>query len=166
MKNYIIPVTLILTVMLGGYLLVSGIKSEFLPEDTLKGVASGEEMHSTSTANMNKSAIGLNDGGSFTVQEHRSVVSTTPFTSVTSTPITNQRYGSITLGSVAISSSSVGTLIIRDATSTSDKASTTVAFFDNDYNSTGIYSFDLILTRGIMLDFSAGFNGSYIITYR
>lgn len=75
-----------------------------------------------------------------------------------------------TLGSVIISSSSVGDLIIHNATSTTDDSSTTVAFFNADALAgavpEGTYVFDIVMSRGIVLDFSAGFNGVFTITWR
>ena len=161
LKSALLPTLVIIFVMVLGYFLIVGIKTEFSPpQESLSATPLGSELQSTSTADMNA-------GTSFTTQEHRIVASTTPSNMVSSTLATDQRFGSMTLGSVIISSSSVGTLIIHDATSTSDDASTTVAWFDNDNNaSPGTYVFDTILTRGLMLDFGAGYFGGATITWR
>lgn len=153
----------ILTIIIALVLILQGgwIIKESVKEQPMGGVViGGEYTNSTNTQAME-------GGAAWATQEHRIIASTTPFNMVSSTLQTDQRFGAITLGSVIISSSSVGTLIIHDATSTSDKASTTVAWFDNDNNaSPGTYVFDIALKRGLMLDFSAGYHGAATITWR
>lgn len=165
-KSYA-KIAILLILAVGAFLI---FKKAPEPETNI-GSALGEEMQATSTADMNRSATGLQDGGSFTVQEHRTIATTTPIEKVPywteAVPSSSQRWTSIMLGSVIVASSSIGSLIIHDATSTEDMASSTIAIFDNDNNATaGTYVFDTILTRGLILDFEAGFNGSYIITWR
>lgn len=70
-----------------------------------------------------------------------------------------------TLGSIIVSSTTVGTLKVKNATSTSDVASTTIATFGAS-PANGTYTFDAIITRGLIIELSPGFTGGYTITYR
>lgn len=70
-----------------------------------------------------------------------------------------------TLGSIIVASSSATTFKIWNATSTTDTASSTVTQFVASPTN-GTYTFDLILTRGLIIEMPTGFNGSYTITYR
>jgi len=73
--------------------------------------------------------------------------------------------GGSVLGSVIVASSSATNMSIWNATSTTDIASTTLTTFDADL-SNGTYTFDTIMTRGIIIDLPASFDGDYVITYR
>lgn len=165
MKKYTVLISaLIVLVILGaGYFLIS--KIEITKEPKLKSVMPGGEYHSTSTVSRD-TQLGIVYAGRTEVL----IVSTTPFDMVPFA-VTNseQRYGSITLGSVIIASSSKGYFRIHDATSTTDFASTTVIAFDNNEPETDMansYALDIIMKRGIVLDFGTGFNGAYTITWR
>ena len=70
-----------------------------------------------------------------------------------------------TLGSVIISSTTAGTMKIWNATSTTDSASTTIATFAASA-ANGTYTFDAIITRGLIIETSIGFAGGYTITHR
>lgn len=71
-----------------------------------------------------------------------------------------------TLGSVVIASTtSLGTIELRDATSTTDLSYSTIVTFPAG-TAAGTYTFDDILTRGLVAVISSGFNGGYVITYR
>lgn len=70
-----------------------------------------------------------------------------------------------TFGSIIVSSTTVGTLKVKNATSTSDVASTTIATFAAS-PANGTYTYDAIITRGLIIELSPGFTGGYTITYR
>lgn len=72
---------------------------------------------------------------------------------------------SVTLGSIVVASTSATTIKIWNATSTTDIASTTLGTLKASV-AEGTYTFDLILTRGLILEIPTGFNGNYIITHR
>lgn len=73
---------------------------------------------------------------------------------------------SVTLGSITIASTTNASIRIWNATSTTDSASTTPLFTLATSTAAGTYTFDLILTRGLIIDYPIGFAGSYVITYR
>ena len=73
--------------------------------------------------------------------------------------------GSSILGSIIVASTSPTALKIWNATSTTDVASTTLGSFAPEPEE-GTYTFDTIMTRGIIIETLTGFNGTYIITYR
>jgi hypothetical protein len=70
-----------------------------------------------------------------------------------------------TVGSIVVASSSATTFKVWDATSTTDIASTTVVHFVAS-PTMGTYTFDVALTRGLVIELPTGFNGSYTVTYR
>ena len=70
-----------------------------------------------------------------------------------------------TLGSIIVASSSATSFTIWNATSTTDVSSTTVAVIKASV-AEGTYTFDTELTRGLIVVKPAGFNGSYVVTYR
>ena len=71
------------------------------------------------------------------------------------------------LGSVVVASSSATTITLRNATSSTDSASTTVLTMPADAT-VGTYTFDVgdLFPRGMALEVPSGFNGEYIITWR
>lgn len=69
------------------------------------------------------------------------------------------------LGSVVIASSSATSFEIRNATSTTDVSSTTIATFEADAGE-GTYTFDTACTRGIGIVVPSGFNGVFTTTFR
>lgn len=76
--------------------------------------------------------------------------------------------GVTTLGSVVVASSSpTGILRIKDATSTTDIASTTVTIFATS-TTAGTYTFDIALKRGLVIEGSSNstFNGDFVITWK
>ena len=151
---YILGVVILASVFgLGFYL-----NSEKQPEQPLSSVAQGGEYHSTST-------VAMNGNTAWAVDEQRTIATTTPFGS---TIMGDSRLTPVTLGSVVISSTSpAGLFTIRNATSTTDKASTTVAIFDNSTAvAAGTYTFDLVLDRGLVIEMGTGFAGGYTITWR
>jgi len=69
-------------------------------------------------------------------------------------------------GSVIVASSSpAGTISFKDATSTTDVASTTLASFPITPTA-GTYTFDAVVLRGLIVETQTGFAGNYTITYR
>lgn len=80
------------------------------------------------------------------------------FKSTTQTPV-------CTLGSILIASSSATAFTVRNATSTTDVASTTIAVFEaNAFE--GTYTFDVACTRGVAIEAPTGFNGFVTTTFR
>lgn len=75
----------------------------------------------------------------------------------------------VSLGSIIIASSTSAAvtsgLRIWNATSTTDVGSTSIVLFAPQA-SNGTYTFDAILSRGLIVELPANFNGSYTITYR
>lgn len=161
-SKYLYPALIILAIMGIGYFTISGISSEIKesPADNIKGVERGSEYQATNTANME-------GGAKFAKEIYRQVASTTP----TGWAIVGDGglgYSPI-LGSVIVTSSTPGQLRIFNATSTTDKGSTTVAVLNNSddgFITPGTYIFDLVMTRGISLIFENGFWGAYTITWR
>lgn len=80
------------------------------------------------------------------------------FKSTTNSPV-------CTLGSIVISSSSATAFTIKNATSTTDVGSTTIATFEANA-AEGTYTFDVACSRGVAVDAPSGFNGYVITTYR
>ena len=70
-----------------------------------------------------------------------------------------------TLGSIVVASSSAGTLQVWNATSTTDVSSTTVTTLKASIGE-GTYTFDLNLSRGLIVLPGSGFDGDYVITFR
>lgn len=102
-----------------------------------------------------------NQGSVDKTNEYKSATTLT-MTAASSTQVFSR---SGTLGSIVISSSTAGTLELRDATSSTDVASTSIAKFPANA-SVGTYTFDISLYRGLSVILGSGFNGSYSITYR
>ena len=69
------------------------------------------------------------------------------------------------IGSLIVASSSATTLVLWDATSTTDVSSTTIATFKAAIGE-GTYTFDTTCKRGLIIETPAGFNGEYIVTWR
>lgn len=105
------------------------------PQKSLGSVIRGGEYYSTTTASM--------------TQVHNQ--------------ITSDR--STTLGSIVVSSSSAQTLVVWNATSTTDTASTTFTTLKASIGE-GTYTFDAILPRGLVVETPSGFDGDYVVTFR
>ena len=69
------------------------------------------------------------------------------------------------LGSVIVTGTSATVVEIKNATSTTDIASTTLAIFAAS-PSTNTYTFDAAFDRGLVVNFLGSFAGKYTITYR
>jgi len=163
-KSIIIPIIILALAITAVYFCVQGIRSESKTEVEpvedvqLSSVARGGEYHATSTSN--------GAGGVITYAARTQViVATTTPSGETIVANSEQRFGGITLGSVIIGGVSAGDLIIYDATSTTDISSTTVGWIIAAAT-TGTYTFDVALSRGLILDFGAGHEGEYTITYK
>ena len=119
-----------------------------LQTNTVSGsVVQGGEYKATTTSTMGASkhqVIGL--------------INTSPAIAQSSTTLQ-------TLGSVIVASSSAASMTIWNATSTTDVSSTTIAVFKASVGE-GTYTFDVALTRGLIIALPAGSNGAYTITYR
>jgi len=78
-------------------------------------------------------------------------------------------YGSVTLGSVVIASTTAHAMSIYNATSSA-------AVVDGTYGTLittipalapqGTYTYDIEMNAGLVLDLAAGFGGDYVFTYR
>ena len=80
----------------------------------------------------------------------------------------NTQVGSTVLGSIVIASTSpstTGQVKIWNATSTTDVSSSTVVYMASN-TAAGTYTYDMSLSRGMIIELPAGFNGSYNITSR
>ena len=75
------------------------------------------------------------------------------------------KVGNCTLGAVVISSTTNAIFTIKNATSTTDIASTTVASFAASA-ANGTYLYDAELPRGCAVEAPVGFVGSYTITWK
>ena len=73
--------------------------------------------------------------------------------------------GGCSLGSIVVASSSAATIKIWNATSTTDVASTTILTTDKNI-AEGTYTFDIVCTRGLVIETSTGFDGVYVVTWR
>ncbi|MFA6314972.1 MAG: hypothetical protein WC648_01200 [Candidatus Paceibacterota bacterium] len=69
------------------------------------------------------------------------------------------------LGSVIVTGTSATVFEIKDATSTTDVSSTTLATFAASPG-TGTYVFDTIFTRGLSINALGSFAGKYTVTFR
>lgn len=111
------------------------------PTPSTASVSQSSEYHGTSTSGL------LN--GSSTAAANSKLIQT----------------GQITFGSITIASTSNKALVIKNATSTADAASTTVITIPASAPA-GTYTFDIILDRGMSIDFPTGFFADYMITFR
>lgn len=76
------------------------------------------------------------------------------------------KVGNGTLGSVVITAATAGgTFELRDATSTIDVSSTTIATFTAGATG-GVYTFDVAFTRGLAVLTTSGLQASTTITFR
>lgn len=69
------------------------------------------------------------------------------------------------LGSVIITGAVAGPIKIMNASSTTDTASNTIAVFPNS-TAAGTYTFDSIVTRGLIIETTSGLLPTTTITYR
>lgn len=75
------------------------------------------------------------------------------------------KLGSGVLGSVVITGTSATVVELRNATSSTDVASTTIVTFAASAG-TNTYTFDSSFDRGLVANFIGSFAGQYTITYR
>lgn len=111
-----------------------------IKNQTFGGVAIGNEYQATTT--YSKLGVPL-----FTTAQQ--IISNTPGT----------------LGSVIITGAVAGQMRFMNATSTTDVSSTTVAVFPAS-TAVGTYVFDLVLTRGLVVESGAGLTPTTTITFR
>jgi len=89
-------------------------------------------------------------------------------TNASNTAPTIVKVGTGSLGSIVIASSTTGGGYFRiydHTSSTSSATSTRIASFPAGAAG-GTYTFDRDILKGIVLEVPAGFNGSYVVTYR
>lgn len=107
--------------------------------------------------------------GSIAIGEAFNATTTTSVDAgVKSQVLSTTNRSSCMVGSVIVAStttSTIGNFIIKDATSTTDVASTTFASFDAGV-AAGTYTFDSACKRGIILEVPSSFDGAYTITWK
>jgi len=156
--TFLIPTIIVLGIMVLGFLGITAIKSFNKPEQPLQGISAIEASQSTSTAAME-------GGAAFGSEQIREVATTTPLGVA---PSGDARIGAVILDSVVITSSTPYSLIIKNATSTTDISSTTVAVINNNSSDAvaGTYPLGIVMDRGLILQFENGFYGSYVISWK
>jgi hypothetical protein len=70
-----------------------------------------------------------------------------------------------TLGSVIVVATDDALFTLKNGTSTTDLTATTIAEFKASVGE-GTYTFDAIVTEGLLVTTADKFNGQYIVTYR
>ncbi len=77
-------------------------------------------------------------------------------------------YGSVTLGSVVIASTTAHAMNIYNATSTAGFDNGDYTFITRFSSSTprGTYTYDIEMDAGLFIQLQAGYTGDYVITYR
>lgn len=95
--------------------------------------------------------------------DENTATTTVDMTAGTEQPITYNRQ--TVLSKIVVASSSAGTLIVKNATSTTDVSSTTVTTLKASIGE-GTYEFDAVLPRGLIVLPSATFDGDYVILYK
>ena len=141
MKNktwWIFPLLFVVILVTITTLIVREIGSQ---QESFKGVSSGSEYHTTSTASY----------GITTARQIETIATSTNWQRV--------------FGYITVASSSAATLTVKNATSTTDIASTTIAVLRAGI-AEGTYQFDAVMTRGLIIDVPVGFHGDYVIGYR
>ncbi len=133
-KTIVGSIIVILIILAGGYFLVPKASNT---DKILGSVAQSGEYQSTTTKTAD---VGLHQYG--TVAAGTASV----------------------LGSVVIGTTHASVVEIRDATSTTDVASTSIATLAA--SPSGTYTFDVALKRGLSVYSQAGFTGIYTITFR
>lgn len=74
--------------------------------------------------------------------------------------------GGCELGSVVIASTTATAgITLKNATSTSDVSSSTIAAFPANA-AAGTYTFDMACKRGLIIETPTGFNGQFVVTWR
>lgn len=144
-KNQLVPFLFIFGVIVGlgglGYFIITGVKTEFVEPEV----------------------------GSVPITHEYQATSTYPMTANTQHLIKAATYGSVTLGSVVVASTTSHTIAIYNATSSEAVADgtygTLITTFPAD-TSQGTYTFDIEMNAGLVLDLAAGFEGNYVVTYR
>uniref|UniRef100_A0A6H1ZSI8 Uncharacterized protein n=1 Tax=viral metagenome TaxID=1070528 RepID=A0A6H1ZSI8_9ZZZZ len=155
--NRIFGALMVILVAIAGYFCIKVIIEQPL-EQPLEGISSIEASQSTSTAAME-------GGAAFSSEQIREIATTTPLGVA---PSGDARVGAVILDSVVITSSTPYSLIIKNATSTTDISSTTVAVINNNSSDAvaGTYPLGIVLDRGLILQFESGFYGSYVISWK
>lgn len=100
------------------------------------------------------------------IQDGQAYTSTTTSSGWGATTNRMLKVGNGTLGSVVITAATAGGAFeLRDATSTIDVSSTTIATFANGAIG-GTYTFDVAFTRGLSIITASGLTASTTITWR
>jgi len=86
-------------------------------------------------------------------------------TTFTSSKIFQLKTGYFILSSITIASSSATAFKVKNATSSTDIASTTIASFPAAADEM-TYDFGLSASRGLIIESTSGFNGNVIINYQ
>jgi anti-sigma28 factor (negative regulator of flagellin synthesis) len=96
-------------------------------------------------------------------QEYNATTTTAAETRVLKT--TYQTSGTCGFGSIVVASSSATSYTIKNATSTTDIASSTIVTLKAGI-AEGTYTFDATCSRGLIIEAPAGFSGFYVATWR
>ena len=78
-------------------------------------------------------------------------------------------YGSVTLGSIVVASTTAHAMNIYNATSTDAVADGTYGTFITRLSSStprGTYTYDIEMNAGLVVQLQAGYTGDYVVTYR
>ena len=100
--------------------------------------------------------------GSVSVSNEYNATTTDSTSAGTVSVLTNR---GCTVGSVVIATSSGGTLTIKNATSQTDTASSTLVLIPIN-TIAGTYTYDVTCDRGLVLEIGSGFDGEYVVTWR
>jgi hypothetical protein len=147
-------IVVVLVIGLAWY--VASIFRQKSPEPQVGSVTLGGEYNNT-TSTSNRDACNR-----YTARTTVVLASTTP----AGFPVNgDENLTAPILGSVVIASTTAHALIIHNATSSSDDASTTIALIGKNAPA-GTYTFDVVMNRGIVLDIQAGFEGGYMFNWK
>lgn len=105
--------------------------------------------------------IDENAGGGNSYNQYGNASSTT----FADSKIYQLKTGQSVLGSIIIASSSAISFKVKNATSTTDIASTTIAIFPAAADEGTYGPYNLSADRGLIIESSSGFNGDIAITY-
>jgi len=152
-NNWITPALIIIAIIGGlgvlGYFVGQGIKSEFVEQaEPLGSVAITNEYQATTTSEMSGT-----------------LVKSAEFNQL----IKASTYGSVTLGSIVIASTTAHAMNIYNATSTDAIADGTYGTFITRISSLtprGTYTYDIEMNQGLVVQLQAGFAGDYVLTFR
>lgn len=150
-KDWLFPAIIITIILAGimfvGYLGGNAVKS-YPSEDSVGSVERTNEYHATTTV--------LITGTTYKAAQTRHLIQSA------------SQHGPVTLGSVVIASTTDNIMAIYNATSSDaviNGDGTLITTFPVNAPQ-GTYTFDIILSAGLVLDLAAGFGGDFVVSYR